>query len=110
MPPLITASPMSTALPGMALRVLQRLANAQLDIGAASVFGLLNDEPDDVALGSMAVQARRKTFVAMTADLDATAGAAAIGTACTLLGSACVIAQRSDHPQTGQTTLQLERA
>lgn len=108
--PLITASPMATALPSVGARVLQRLANAQLVFGFESVFGLLNVEPVDVMLGGgMSAQARRKIFVAMTADLDALIGGAAVGVDCSVLGAAWVIAQRTDHPQTGQTTLLLER-
>lgn len=108
--PLITAAPMATALPALGQRVLQRLANAELVFGFESVFGLLNDEPADISLGGMAAQARRKTFVAMTADLDALIGGAAVGVACTWQGTDWVIAQRTDHPQTSQTTIELERA
>lgn len=107
---LLTAAPMATALPDLGARVLERLANAELVFGSQSVFGLLNDEPTDINLGGMAVQARRKVIMVMSADLVEVVGGVTVGAACSLHGDPWEVAQITERPQTSQTVLLLERA
>lgn len=106
----LTAAPMAAALAQAGERVLARLANAELVFFSGSVFGLLSDEPAELMLGGMAVQARRKVFVTMAADLDALLGGVAEGAEGAINGTPWRVALRTEHPQTGQVTLTLERA
>lgn len=84
-----------------------RLANLRATVAGVAVVGVLTDEPVMADVGSLAAQARRWRLECLSADLPA---GATVGAAVSIPAAQCVIAERADWPDTGLSTLTLERA
>jgi len=105
----ITTAPMAAVMPDAGAQVLRRLANASLDFGGQSVFGLLADEPAEVGMGGQQVRVRRKTLLCLAVDLQEVVGGVQQGTACTFDGAAWLVADLVPYSIVGQVLVVMER-